>query len=72
MPTFLESCICLGGFGVFLTLFLLFIKILPSMSIAETMQAEHAAAAASDPASAPAPVSEPDVSALTPEVTHGT
>ncbi len=42
-PTGLELCICLGGFGTFLTLFLLFIKILPSMSVAETMQGEHAA-----------------------------
>jgi len=44
-PTGRELCICLGGFGMFLTLFLLFIKILPSMSVAETMQGEHAAGA---------------------------
>jgi|CZKU01.1.fsa_nt_gi molybdopterin-containing oxidoreductase family membrane subunit len=51
-PTPREVCICLGGFGMFVTLFLLFIKILPSMSIAETMQGEHAAGATTrgDPA----------------------
>jgi molybdopterin-containing oxidoreductase family membrane subunit len=38
-----ESLICLGGFGWFFMLFLLFIKIFPSMSVAETMQGEHAA-----------------------------
>ena len=54
-PTVLEVCICLGGFGVFLTLFLLFIKVLPSMSVAETMQGEHAASASAsgDPARTP-------------------
>jgi Ni/Fe-hydrogenase subunit HybB-like protein len=53
-PTPRELCICLGGFGLFLTLFLLFIKILPSMSVAETMQGEHAAGATAtgDPAQA--------------------
>jgi len=50
IPTPLELCIDAGGFGVFLTLFLLFIKILPSMSVAETMQGEHVAAAVRDPA----------------------
>lgn len=54
-PTLRESFICLGGFGVFLTLFLLFIKILPSMSVAETMQGEHAARAPATPRPAPAP-----------------
>jgi molybdopterin-containing oxidoreductase family membrane subunit len=49
-PTVREVCVCLGGFGVFLTLFLLFIKILPSMSVAETMQGEHAASANKRPA----------------------
>ncbi len=58
-PTVRELCICLGGFGVFFTLFLLFIKIFPSMSVAETMQGEHAAlhpAAAHDEESGAAPV----------------
>jgi molybdopterin-containing oxidoreductase family membrane subunit len=45
VPTPRELCICGGGFGLFLTLFLLFIKLLPSMSVAETMQGEHAAGA---------------------------
>ncbi len=46
-PTFLELCICLGGFGWFFMLFLLFIKVFPSMSIAETMQGQHASASTS-------------------------
>jgi molybdopterin-containing oxidoreductase family membrane subunit len=46
VPTLLESAVCLGGLGLFLTLFLVFIKVLPSMSIAETMQGEHARARA--------------------------
>jgi Ni/Fe-hydrogenase subunit HybB-like protein len=43
-PTVPEVLICLGGFGWFFTLFLLFIKIFPSISVAETMEREHAAA----------------------------
>ncbi len=43
VPTFRESLICLGGFGWFSMLFLLFIKLLPCMSISETMQSQHAA-----------------------------
>jgi len=42
-PSLREALICLGGFGWFFMLFLLFIKIFPSMSVAETMQGEHAA-----------------------------
>ena len=42
MPTLRELAICLGGFGWFVMLFLLLIKIFPSMSVAETMEGEHA------------------------------
>jgi molybdopterin-containing oxidoreductase family membrane subunit len=42
-PSLREALICLGGFGWFFMLFLLFIKIFPAMSVAETMQGEHAA-----------------------------
>jgi molybdopterin-containing oxidoreductase family membrane subunit len=42
-PTLPEVLICLGGFGWFFMLFLVFIKVFPSMSIAETMQGRHAA-----------------------------
>ena len=38
VPTLRELAICLGGFGWFVMLFLLFIKVFPSMSVAETMQ----------------------------------
>ncbi len=38
VPTLREVAICLGGFGWFVMLFLLFIKVFPSMSVAETMQ----------------------------------
>ncbi len=41
-PTWPELLICLGGFGWFFMLFLLFVKIFPSMSVAETMQHDHA------------------------------
>ncbi len=41
-PTLRELAVCLGGFGWFVMLFLLFIKIFPSMSVAETMEGEHA------------------------------
>jgi molybdopterin-containing oxidoreductase family membrane subunit len=41
-PTPRELAVCLGGFGWFIMLFLLFIKIFPSMSVAETMESEHA------------------------------
>jgi Ni/Fe-hydrogenase subunit HybB-like protein len=50
-PTVTELLICLGGFGWFFMLFLLFIKIFPSMSVAETMQAQYAAAKGSTEAS---------------------
>jgi len=68
-PTVLEACICLGGFGMFLTLFLLFIKILPCMSVAETIQGEHAATHLSlrsstgfhPPSTAPSPELAPEV-----------
>jgi molybdopterin-containing oxidoreductase family membrane subunit len=40
-PTVPEVLICLGGFGWFFMLFLLFIKIFPSMSVAETMERLH-------------------------------
>ncbi len=53
-PTGREMLVCLGGLGLFLTLFLLFIKILPSMSVAETMQGEHAAGASATEDSTPA------------------
>jgi Ni/Fe-hydrogenase subunit HybB-like protein len=43
LPTLRELAICLGGFGWFLLLFLLFIKIFPAVSVAETMESEHAA-----------------------------
>jgi len=42
LPSPRELAICLGGFGWFLMLFLLFIKIFPSVSVAETMESEHA------------------------------
>ena len=42
MPTLRELAVCLGGFGWFVMLFLLFIKIFPSMSVAETMEGERA------------------------------
>ena len=48
-PTLPEVLICLGGFGWFFMLFLLFIKIFPSISVAETMEREHAAAHAGEP-----------------------
>jgi molybdopterin-containing oxidoreductase family membrane subunit len=41
-PTLRELLVCLGGFGWFVMLFLLFIKAFPSMSVAETMESEHA------------------------------
>jgi molybdopterin-containing oxidoreductase family membrane subunit len=41
-PTLRELAVCLGGFGWFVMLFLLFIKIFPSMSVAEIMEGEHA------------------------------
>jgi Ni/Fe-hydrogenase subunit HybB-like protein len=44
VPTVPELLICLGGFGWFFMLFLLFIKIFPSMSVAETMERQHHAA----------------------------
>jgi Polysulphide reductase len=44
-PTLIEVAICLGGFGVFTTLFLLFIKLFPCVSVAETLQGQAAAVA---------------------------
>jgi len=44
-PTLREVSICLGGFGWFTTLFLLFVKIFPSVSVAETLQGQAEAAA---------------------------
>lgn len=52
-PTVPELLICLGGFGWFLMLFLLFVKIFPSMSVAETLQGEY-----------PAPAADPDAEAI--------
>jgi molybdopterin-containing oxidoreductase family membrane subunit len=49
-PSLRELGICLGGFGWFVMLFLIFIKVFPSMSIAETMQGHHAATRAPGPA----------------------
>ena len=43
-PTVPELLICLGGFGWFAMLFLLFVKIFPSMSVAETLQVHYATA----------------------------
>ena len=39
IPSWKESFICLGGFGWFFMLFLLFIKLFPCMAISESMQA---------------------------------
>jgi Ni/Fe-hydrogenase subunit HybB-like protein len=47
-PSLRELGVCLGGFGWFLMLFLLFIKVFPAMSIAETMQGEHKAREGAD------------------------
>ncbi len=44
-PTAPELLICLGGFGWFAMLFLIFVKVFPSMSVAETLQVEYAAPA---------------------------
>jgi molybdopterin-containing oxidoreductase family membrane subunit len=44
VPTIPELLICLGGFGWFAMLFLLFVKIFPSMSVAETLQVHYASA----------------------------
>ncbi len=43
-PTVPELLICLGGFGWFAMLFLVFVKVFPSMSVAETLQGEYATA----------------------------
>ncbi len=48
-PSLRELGVCLGGFGWFFLLFLIFIKVFPSMSIAETMQGQHAARTATSP-----------------------
>jgi len=52
-PTWMELFICLGGFGWFSTLFLLFVKIFPSVSVAETVQGQMEVAAPDDPEEAP-------------------
>ena len=44
MPTLTEAAVCFGGLGWFAMLFLLFIKIFPCVSVAETLQGEPAAA----------------------------
>jgi molybdopterin-containing oxidoreductase family membrane subunit len=49
-PSLRELGVCLGGFGWFVMLFLIFIKVFPSMSVAETMQGHHAATRAPGPA----------------------
>ncbi len=49
VPSVRESLICLGGLGWFMMLFLLFIKLFPSMAISESMQSQHAARAAAAP-----------------------
>ena len=41
-PTMAEAGMCLGGLGWFFMLFLLFIKIFPCVSVAETLQGEPA------------------------------
>jgi Ni/Fe-hydrogenase subunit HybB-like protein len=41
-PTLPEILICVGGLGWFVMLFLVFVKVFPSMSIAETLQGEYA------------------------------
>jgi molybdopterin-containing oxidoreductase family membrane subunit len=41
-PTTPELLICLGGFGWFLMLFLIFVKVFPSISVAETLQGDYA------------------------------
>ncbi len=43
-----ELTLCLAGFGFFALLFMVFAKLLPSISVSETMQAQHAAAHAGD------------------------
>jgi Ni/Fe-hydrogenase subunit HybB-like protein len=42
VPTLPEALICLGGFGWFSMLFLLFIKFFPCMAISESMQSQYA------------------------------
>ena len=55
-PTWVEAAITLGAFGLFLTLFLLFVKHFPAVSITE-MKATTERSAEGDPASAwPEPV----------------
>jgi molybdopterin-containing oxidoreductase family membrane subunit len=43
-PSIVEIALTIGFFGWFALLFLVFIKLFPSVSVAETMEAEHAAA----------------------------
>ncbi len=40
VPTLTEVLLCVAGFGWFGTLFLLFVKIFPCLSVAETLQSE--------------------------------
>jgi Ni/Fe-hydrogenase subunit HybB-like protein len=47
VPTLREALICLGGFGWFSMLFLLFIKFFPCMAISESMQSQYARETAS-------------------------
>jgi Ni/Fe-hydrogenase subunit HybB-like protein len=51
VPTVREALICLGGFGWFSMLFLLFIKFFPCMAISESMQSQYARESASSGAS---------------------
>jgi len=52
VPTVREILLCTGGFGWFGMLFLVFIKVFPSVSVAETMQGLHARTATA-PAAGP-------------------
>jgi molybdopterin-containing oxidoreductase family membrane subunit len=45
-PSWREVLVCLGGFGWFAMLFLLFVKVFPCVSVAETLQGEAATRAA--------------------------
>ncbi len=47
-PTLRELAVCLGGFGWFAMLFLLFIKIFPCVSVAETLQGQAAASGSAE------------------------
>jgi Ni/Fe-hydrogenase subunit HybB-like protein len=60
LPSLRESLICLGGFGWFSMLFLLFIKFFPCMAISESMQGLHAAAAPGHGVNPAAPATPPE------------